>query len=342
MTKEPNSHPLIIDLIKYSRLPRYWAILIAGIIMVLGLALAAYLDSDITDLLELGFWRNFMDAPVLITYILMVYPFVWRLWRQSIQSLQSLLPTEEGNSNDSAMQTPMPNRRREWVAIFIGAILWLILWQPWGWDGSWEPGAIWQSAYEVITQTTLFGLIAVLIYSSFTDNWYLNRFIRQHLEPDIFNTRMLTPIALSSLGLSIAWIGGISLSLVFQTQEDLLSWKNIVVWAVVICFAVLVFFLSLWNTHRTITKVKRRELDFIQEYLKTASHELKGLAKKGNVTGTEELSLTISAWLSYERRIKEVSEWPYDAGIIRRLVASTIVPAVVYLLKIISGLGLRF
>jgi len=56
----------------------------------------------------------------------------------------------------------------------------------------------------------------------------------------------------------------------------------------------------------------------------------------------EELSSTINAWVNYERRIKETPEWPYNAGIIRRLLASTVVPAVVYLIKIISGLGLRF
>lgn len=224
----------------------------------------------------------------------------------------------------------------------MGAVFWLSLRQPWDWSNRWKPGTIWLPAYEVITQTMLFGLLSLLIYSSSTDNWYINQLIRQHVHPDIFNTGMLTPIAHSSLGLSIAWIGGISLSLIFQTQEDLLMWKNIAVWIIIVCFAVLIFFLSMWSTHSTITRVKRGELDLVQRYLKAASHELKVRAEDGSLKGTEELSSTITAWLNYERRVKEVPEWPYNAGIIRRLVASTIVPAVVYVLKIISGLGLGF
>jgi len=119
-------------------------------------------------------------------------------------------------------------------------------------------------------------------------------------------------------------------------------WKNIIVWIALVCFAVLIFLVSMWSTHSTITKVKRRELDLVQKYLQATSHELKELSKDGNLKRTEEFSSTVSAWLNYEKRIKEVSEWPYNANIIRRLVASTIVPTVVYLLKIISGLGLHF
>jgi hypothetical protein len=342
MAKEPGSYPLLIDLVKYSRLPRYWVILTIAIIMLLILILVVYLDGVSYELSEWSLWRNFLDAPVLIIYILIVYPLIWRLWWQSAQVLQSLTPVDERDSNQSKIKAPIPNRRWEWVAILMGVVFWLSLWQPWGWSGRWKPGTIWLPAYEVITQTILFGLLSLLIYSSSTDNLYINRLIRQRVNPDIFNTGMLTPIAYSGLSLSIAWIGGISLSLIFQTQEDLLMWKNIAVWIILVCFAVIIFFLSMWNTHSTITRVKRRELDLVQKYLKTASDELKERAEDGSLKGSEELSSTITAWLNYERRVKEVPEWPYTASIIRRLAASTVVPAVVYLLKIISGLGLGF
>jgi len=90
-----------------------------------------------------------------------------------------------------------------------------------------------------------------------------------------------------------------------------------------------------------MAKVKRRELDLVQKHLKAASHELMERAADGGLKGTEELSSTITAWVNYERRIKEAPEWPYNAGIIRRLMASVLVPAIVYLIKILSGLGLR-
>jgi len=177
-----------------------------------------------------------------------------------------------------------------------------------------------------------------MIYSLFTGNRYLNRLIRHNLNLDIFNTGALTPIARSSLGFSIAIIGGISLSLVFQTQDDLLMWNNITIWVILVCFAVLLFFLSMWSTHSTMVEAKKRELDLVQKHLKAASSELKERAEDGSLKGTEELSSSITAWVNYERRIKEVPEWPYNASIIRRLAVSTLAPVAVFLIKVFSRL----
>jgi hypothetical protein len=171
---------------------------------------------------------------------------------------------------------------------------------------------------------------------------YLNRLSRQHLNLDIFDTGMLTPVARSSLGLSLAFIGGISLSLVFQIQEDLLMWNNITVWVVLVCFTVLLFFLSMWSTHSTMTKAKRRELDLVQKHLNMVSRELKKRAADDSLKGTVELSSTITAWVTYEKRVKETPSWPFNAGIIRSLAMSVLIPAVVYLLKIIGSFWARF
>jgi hypothetical protein len=188
----------------------------------------------------------------------------------------------------------------------------------------------------------LFGLLSWLIYSSFTGSRYLSRLSRQHLNLDIFDTGVLTPIARSSLGFSLAFIGGISLSLVFQTQEDLLMWNNITVWVILVCFTVLLFFLSMWGTHSTIAKAKRRELDLAQKHLKAASRELKERAADGSLKGMVELSSTINAWVTYEKRVKEASTWPFNAGIIRSLAMSVLVPAAIYLMKIVGSFWARF
>ncbi|MFC2035779.1 hypothetical protein ACFLUJ_06640 [Chloroflexota bacterium] len=342
MAIEPSSYPLLIKIVKCFRLPWYWVTVIIALILLLILVLAAFLDSAFTELSLPGFWRNFLDGPVLITYILVTYPLIWRLWWRTVQALQPLLAIETGDSNRLDMEVPIPNRRREWVTILIGAVFWLSLWQPWGSGSRWESGAIWLSVYDVVTQIILFGLLSLLLYSSFVGIRYLNRLIRQRLNLDIFNTEALTPIARSSLGFSIAFIGGISLSLVFQTQADLLMWNNIVVWVILVCFTVLLFFLSMWSTHSTMTDAKKRELDLVQKHLKKASLELKERAEDGSLKGAEESSSIITTWVNYERRIKEIPEWPYNAGIIRRLAVSTLAPVVIFLIKVFSGLGLRF
>ncbi|UCB42309.1 MAG: hypothetical protein JSV77_07530 [Dehalococcoidales bacterium] len=324
MVKEPDSYPLLMELVKYSRFPWYWVTVVIAVVMLLVLVLVAYLDGTFGELSELSFWRNFLDGPVLTIYILVAYHFVWRLWWCSVQALQSLLPIDEGDSNRVEVDVRVPNRRWEWVALLIGAVFWLSLWQPWG--ESWRADLIWLSVYDMVTQMMLFGLLSLLIYSSFAGNQYLNRLSRQHLNLDIFDTGMLTPVARSSLGFALAFIGGISLSLAFQTQEDLLMWNNITVWVLLVCFTVLVFFLSMWSTHSAMAKTKRRELDIVQKHLKAASREMMEQAADGGLKRTEELSSTVTAWVNYERRIKEAPEWPFTAGIIRRLAASTLAP----------------
>jgi len=88
-------------------------------------------------------------------------------------------------------------------------------------------------------------------------------------------------------------------------------------------------------------EAKKRELSFVQNQLKIASAALKEKAGDNTRKGTNELSPTITAWLNYERRIREVPEWPFNAGILRRLIVSTLAPIAVFLVKVFSGLGFR-
>ncbi len=339
MTEESRAYPLVIELMRRSRPGWRWVTVIVATLLLLLLVLFAYLDSALADLSHWEFWRNFLDGPILFLYILVIYPPIWRLSRRAVQSIQALLPADEGSAKRVLLESPLPNRRWEWASIIIGAVFWLVLWQPWA--ESWRSGVIWLSAYDVFTQMLLFGLLGWLLYSSFSGNRYINRLSRQNLNLDIFDTNMLTPVARSSLGFTIVFIGGISLSLVFQTQEDLMMWNNIIVWAVLLCFVLLLFFLSMWGTHSMMSRAKRRELDLVQNHLKSDTRELRERAAEGSLKGAEELSLTITMWMNYERRVKEAPEWPFNATIIRRLAVSTLVPIAVFLIKVFSGLGIR-
>jgi len=158
---------------------------------------------------------------------------------------------------------------------------------------------------------------------------------RQHLNLDVFDTGVLAPIGRSSLGFSLAFIGGISLSLVFQTQEDLLNWNNITVWIFLVCFAVLLFFLSMWSTHNILARTKKRELSLAGNYLAEVTRELKESAIHGRLEGADRLYSAVAAWGTYEGRVREAPVWPFSAGVLRRLFASVLVPGAVYLTKIL-------
>ncbi len=336
--EDPRSYPLVMELVKRSRLPWHWVLVAFSVFLVLLLILTPFLDGNSINLTKLSFWRDYLDGPVLMIYILAVYPILWRRWRRSVQSLQSLLLPDGGSSDPMVTRVPLPNRRLEWVAIIIGAILWPLLWQPWAWN--WIRGELWVNAYDVGTQTILFGILGWLVYAVFVGSQHISRLSRLRLNVNVFDTESLMPIARSNLGFSLAFIGGISLSLVFQTQEDLLSWSNLIVWAAVICFSVLLFFLSTWSTHTAMVRLKKSELQIVQQNLKAFSRKLNQPISDSQLNSMGEFSSTVTAWLTYERRVKEAPEWPFNAGIIRKLVVSTLAPVAVFLIKVISGLGI--
>jgi hypothetical protein len=153
---------------------------------------------------------------------------------------------------------------------------------------------------------------------------------------------MLTPVARWSLGGSLGFVGGISLSLVFGTRESLLRWQSITMYAILICVTILIFFFSMWSAHNAMAGAKRRKLAMARKHLAMVSRELEDGTAKGQLGGTEGLSSTITSWATYQRLVKEAPTWPFNAGIIRRLAASILIPAIVYLIKILAGLGLRF
>jgi len=340
MAEETRTYPLVQALIKRSRLPWYWATAVVAAVLLLFLILATFLDGFINDLSTWRFWQNHLEELVVISYILVVHVFMWRLRERTIQTFRPLLPLDEDDFNRLAVEVATPKRRWEWTSVCIGVGLAVGLGQPW--NLPWGPGGLWWSVYLVGTGTLYNGLLAWLIYDTLAGAMRVNRLSRRDLNLDIFDPELMIPIARWSLGISLAFVGGISLSLVFGTWEQLLRWQSITMYAILICVTILIFFISMRSTHNAMAGAKKRELDLAREHLTAASRELKNQTVRGQVGGMERLSSTITSWATYQRLVKEVPTWPFNAGIIRRLLASIIVPAVVYLIKILAGLGIRF
>ena len=340
MAEEPRTYPLVEALMMRSRLPWYWVTAVVAAVLLLLLILATFLDGVINDLSSWGFWLNNLEGLVLIIYILVVHVFMWRLRERAIQAFRPLLPLDEDDFNRLAADIATPKRRWEWTSVLIGIGLAVVLGQPW--NLPWGSGKLWWSVYMVITEGLMNGLLYWLIYDSLAGAVRINRLSRRDLKLDIFDTELMIPIARWSLGISLAFIGGISLSLVFGTREQLLRWQSITMYVILVCATILIFFISMRSAHNAMAGAKKRELDLAREHLVAASRELKDQAVRGQVGGLERLSYTITSWATYQRLAKEAPTWPFNAVIIRRLLASIIVPAAVYLIKILSGLGLRF
>ncbi len=336
MVEESRAKPILAALMKRTRLTWYRATALLAVVLLSLLVLVTFVNGDTGYFLEPGFWRSYLEGPVMITYILVVYPFMARSFERAIQAFRSISPMDESDFGRLVAEINKPNRRRELASLFIGAIFPLLLNLPWSASISSDT---WLKVYQLIVGMLLFGLLGWLIYDTLVGTMRIARLSRQDLRLDIFDTKLLSPVAFRSLGVSLAWVGGISLSLAFQTWEGI-SWQTVTIYAILVSATVLAFFLSVWSTHNAMVTIKKRELSLAWNNLATASRELKSRAERNQKEGMQELSYTITAWAAQHKLVQDTSTWPFDANIIRRLVASMLAPVIIFLVKLIPQFGI--
>ena len=328
MVEEAQNLPLIESLVERSRLSWRWATIIIAGVLLLFFVLTALLDGSFSDLSDWDLWRAFLGPPCIIVYILSIYPFMQRMWERALRAFEPMLPPGE---KEIATIVPMPNRRWEWMAILLGAALWLGIERPWLWIDQWL------GAYASATNLLMFAILSWLIYNGLVNTRRLNILSRQPLNIDIFNNK-LVPVARYSMGIALAFIGGISLSLIFQSIENLLAWQSITIYSILVCATILLFFLSMWSTHNVMARAKRREYDLARNNLEKVTRELREAVTQGHPEGMDRLYSAVAAWGIYERHVRETPEWPYNANILRRLSVSVVIPAIIYLIKVAFNL----
>jgi hypothetical protein len=206
--------------------------------------------------------------------------------------------------------------------------------QPWRWVD--RPLAYYAAATDIL----MFGVLGLLVFDSMNSTLRISQLAMRHIKVDIFETRKLIPVANWSLGIALAFVGGISISIAFQPINNLLQETNIILYASLILVAVVTFFLSLWSTRTSIVRAKRAELSIVRLNLDLGFREIREKAAQNIIQTRDGINTAIAAWAAYEQRVQQVSEWPYDARIVRRLAASMLVPGIVYLLKLLFGINL--
>lgn len=333
MSERPRHYPLLEELIQRTRLPWYGATALISVVLLLSVVLAAYLDGVFSRPFDWGVWRGGLQPPVIITYILVIYPLMQRLWDRAVRALAPLLDFDDSSRNDIVNGLNAVNHRSEWLAVILGASFWIALSQPWNWVEDWV------DVYALVVQMMMFGLLGWLVNGGLGNTRQLTR-LNRHVKLDINSPGSMAPVAQWSLGISLAFVGGITISVAFQPTESLVEWQTIVIYAVLLSVTILIFFISLWSTHGAMLRAKRSELSLAREHLGAALRELKEKTAQGSAEGIEKLHSAVAAWGTYERSVREAPEWPYNANVLLRLGASALFPTIVYLLKILFGVRL--
>ncbi len=331
MSERTRGRSLLEDLVRSLRLPWYAAVALVAFLLLGSLVLLAYLDGVFSSPFEWAFWRVSLQSPAIIIYILLAYPLVQRLWDRAILSLEPLLDVDRESRRDIMSRFFTVSRRSEWLATMLGALFWLLLSQPWSWVENWL------DTYEVGTAMVMFALLGWLINGAASDTRHLTRLNRLYVKPDIYSPGLMTPVAQWSLGISVAFVGGITISVAFQPWENLAEWRTVAIYGILLCVTVALFFANLWSTHDAMARAKRAELSMARENLEAALRQLRESTARGSTEGLEKLHWAVAAWGTYERRVSDAQEWPYNANLLLRLGASALFPAGVYLLKALFG-----
>ena len=113
--------------------------------------------------------------------------------------------------------------------------------------------------------------------------------------------------------------------------------ESIIIYAVLVAAIVLLFFMSMWSTHKAMERARKTELALARKHLTAAYRELKERVAQNQTKGMEKLYSTLTAWSTYERQGKEAPTWPFNAVIIRRLAISGLLPGLIYLIRYLIG-----
>jgi hypothetical protein len=331
MQEEQLQNITLVELIiKITHLRWYTATGILALLLLSGLIITAFAEKTPFFRLDWNFWRVGLQGPIIIIYIFSIFPILRKIGNNAINSIVPLVNKGREELDRLASKYNSNSRMGEWISLSIGVLFVLMLSQPW--NGKFD----FTSLFLFITQIILFGLLALLIYYGFHNSRYLIQ-INKKLDLDIFNLDALAPIVRWSLSISFAFIGGIMISIVFQTIDNLVQWQIIMTYSILVISTVAMFFISLWSTHVAIVNVKRRELAFVQNKLSRACRKMTQQSNKDQNESDNATHYEVAAWGIYERRIREAKEWPYNAAIIGRLVLSIVSPGVVYVIKLLTG-----
>ena len=272
-------------------------------------------------------------APALVTFIVALHPWLQGRWRLAIDALRplSLQP-------DTIDHAAMPFRPGAWLALLLGVALAV-------WISQSMVAACGLFAYALATNTVLFGLMALSIHDGLRRMRQLKRVVAGGLALDLFDRHLLTPLARFGQSVSLTFVGGICLSLLFQSAASLYSLQSLVVYAILIAVALTLFLSPVWRIHVALVDAQQRELAIVGRQRQDARASLLRQRAQAPGAGSADDAATLYGPLvllgQYERQVLEASTWPFNPKIAKEVGASLVAPVLVYAVKLALGLSGR-
>jgi len=307
---------------------RYGAfIVVLAVALALLLALAVLAQGGSGQRAGSRLWMLALDRVILV-YILVLHPVMHRRWRRAMHSLEALAPQTGGAGRPKSV-----SRTGEWAAMVAGALAGVAV-------AHGLPGVEgWLLLYAEATSALMFAVLTATVYGSVVRSRHLAARSRAGLELNVFDGHLLTPFAQWGQSLSLVFVGGISLSLLFQSSATLRSIEGVIVYGSLVVVALTLFFMCMWTIHVALAKAQGEELARVRRDLAAAREVLLRHRSGEAQTAVHDAYFPVVVLGVYEQQVLHAATWPFNPTIVRRVFASAIAPVGVYLLKLAFGVA---
>ncbi len=289
--------------------------------------LVVTLDDLWPEFWRAGLWSRMLTAPTIIVYIMIIGRATVPFQRKAVDNLHQISALDEEAYAQLVQETQAKTSKGATPALILGFAFGFLPSLPWVWN----EGVSWVNFYLPLVSGLMFGLLALVIQQSVSEGHLSNRLLQGPLNFDIFYTAPFIPIGLHSLAVALAFVGGSTIVVFFNAAGQLaFTLADIIIHSLLILVTLLIFFMTLLPTHRVLQTAKRAEQDNLRRHLADAYRRLEAmtLEEKQDILP---FSTEVGLWQQYEDRLKEVPTWPYNAGMLRTLFASILLPILVTL-----------
>jgi len=298
-----------------------WVMVIVSLSFLLLPIAFIYLDGALDEFFNQGRWRVFLLPPTIILYIWIISPLMTRMGTIVIESLRPLVLLDDEDFDSQISKASSINPSHEWAAFIIGVTLGILSILI----GDIDLNAPWSLVYWLISISLMYGVLSWVIFVSITSTRINATLHRLPMQFDILDSTPFEVIGRQSLLLALAFIGGITISLLFTFQNANLSSPEF--WLVnilFVLFVILIFFLSMRPTHKLLLAEKKRRLKPVQKHINQACQDLFQRLEQDQDAGG--LSREINSLEIYEKRLLAARTWPYNTTILRTLLFSVLIP----------------
>lgn len=184
----------------------------------------------------------------------------------------------------------------------------------------------WTGLTLMLVGGLMYGLMGVVVYGAIGSTRATDRLLKRRLSVDALDVTPFEAVGRQSLALSLAFVGGITLSLILSwvSVEVLRYWQFWAIYSPLAGVSIAIFFLNMLPIHRLLRSARDAELRRVDRWLREGYADLVRELEQGK--GTLATTQRVSALAAYEVRLQQARTWPYNTAMIRTVFVSVLVP----------------